>query len=369
MAPPPLGRLGWPATAQGSACPTRAARALTEARQDKSQRRRWLSPLLRRILLLNALPPALLAAALLYLDQYQNGLLAAEVEALRTQARIYAGAIGEAATRPEDDRAVLVPELRARCCAAWSSPRPTPRRGCSTPPACVVADSRVREGAGRRHRHRAAAAARAPRGAFSAGRRGPLRPLAALLPRGTARRPRSDLTVDAKPDAPSFDWQPRPRPRPAGGVAARAGRRRHALYPPHRRWPPAGLGRRAGAARQPAGRHRAADARGAGGGPAAVRDPRQRARLFAHRAGADRAALASTWRRPWPPRSCSWPAPPPPCARARAAAAACRAPLLARDDEIGILARDLQARPARSGRGSTPMSASPPMSRMSCATR
>src|SRR3712207_7996055 len=59
-------------------------------------RRRWVSPLLRRILLLNVLPPALLAAAMLYLDQYQNGLLAAEVEALRTQARIYAGGIAEA---------------------------------------------------------------------------------------------------------------------------------------------------------------------------------------------------------------------------------------------------------------------------------
>src|SRR3712207_9112700 len=70
-------------------------------------RRRWVSPLLRRILLLNALPPALLAAAMLYLDQYQNGLLAAAVESLRTQARIYAGAIAEAATRLQDECAAL----------------------------------------------------------------------------------------------------------------------------------------------------------------------------------------------------------------------------------------------------------------------
>ena len=61
--------------------------------------------MLRRILLLNILPPALLAAAMLYLDQYQNGLLAAEVEARRTPARLYAGAIAEAATRLQDDRA------------------------------------------------------------------------------------------------------------------------------------------------------------------------------------------------------------------------------------------------------------------------
>ena len=64
--------------------------SLAEAEAPVSQpavprRRRWASPLLRRILLLNVLPPALLAAAMLYLDQYQNGLLAAEVEAMRTQ--------------------------------------------------------------------------------------------------------------------------------------------------------------------------------------------------------------------------------------------------------------------------------------------
>src|SRR3954469_24995651 len=82
----------------------------TMAEQSAPPRRqRWVSPLLRRILLLNALPPALLAAAMLYLDQYQNGLLAAEVEAMRTQARIYAGAIAETATRVQDDRATLVP--------------------------------------------------------------------------------------------------------------------------------------------------------------------------------------------------------------------------------------------------------------------
>ena len=44
--------------------------------------RHWGSPLLRRILLVNALPLALLVAALLYLDQYQNALIEAEVLAL-----------------------------------------------------------------------------------------------------------------------------------------------------------------------------------------------------------------------------------------------------------------------------------------------
>ena len=43
--------------------------------QARAASRRFASPLLRRILLVNALPLALLVAALLYLDQYQNGLL------------------------------------------------------------------------------------------------------------------------------------------------------------------------------------------------------------------------------------------------------------------------------------------------------
>ena len=73
--------------------------------------RRNVSPLLRRILLLNALPPFLLATSLLYLDQYQNGLLAGEVLALRTQARIYANGVAEAAVRIQDDHPVLVPDI------------------------------------------------------------------------------------------------------------------------------------------------------------------------------------------------------------------------------------------------------------------
>ena len=59
----------------------------------KRYRQRWVSPLLRRILLVNALPLALLVVALLYLDQYQNGLLEAQVTALREQARVFAGAL------------------------------------------------------------------------------------------------------------------------------------------------------------------------------------------------------------------------------------------------------------------------------------
>src|SRR5690349_9584986 len=99
---------------------------IQNARQTADRRRfRFGSPLLRRILLVNALPLALLVAALLYLDQYQNGLLEAEVGALREQARIYAGALGESAVKEENgDNPKLVPELARPLLRRLTDPTP-----------------------------------------------------------------------------------------------------------------------------------------------------------------------------------------------------------------------------------------------------
>src|SRR3954468_13872195 len=95
------------------------------APQQKRFRASWVSPLLRRILLVNALPLALLVAALLYLDQYQNGLLEAEVSALREQARIYAGALGESAVREDNtESAKMVPELARPLLRRLTEPTP-----------------------------------------------------------------------------------------------------------------------------------------------------------------------------------------------------------------------------------------------------
>ncbi|MBR0558596.1 stimulus-sensing domain-containing protein [Neokomagataea sp. TBRC 2177] len=63
-------------------------------------KRRAMTPLLVRILLLNILPLALLAVTLLFLDQFQNSLLETDVNALREQAHIYAGAVGQFAAKP-----------------------------------------------------------------------------------------------------------------------------------------------------------------------------------------------------------------------------------------------------------------------------
>jgi len=112
-------------------------------------RQPWVSPLLRRILLVNALPLALLVVALLYLDQYQNGLLEAQVGALREQARVFAGALGESAVRttdPENPR--LVPEVARSLLRRLTEPTPDAQAKLYAPDGTIMADSRVREGPG-----------------------------------------------------------------------------------------------------------------------------------------------------------------------------------------------------------------------------
>ncbi len=120
---------------------------LTKRRPLRRFRQRWVSPLLRRILMVNALPLALLVVALLYLDQYQNGLLEAEVSALREQAKIYAGAIGESAVLATDpNNPHLVPEIARPLLRRLTDPTPDARAKLYAPDGTIVADSQVREG-------------------------------------------------------------------------------------------------------------------------------------------------------------------------------------------------------------------------------
>src|SRR3954447_25512502 len=111
--------------------------------QQKRFRQRWVSPLLRRILLVNALPLALLVVALLYLDQYQNGLLEAQVTALREQARVFAGALGESAVRTADPaNPKLVPEVAGSLLRRLTEPTPDAQARLYAPDGTVLADSR-----------------------------------------------------------------------------------------------------------------------------------------------------------------------------------------------------------------------------------
>jgi two-component system sensor histidine kinase ChvG len=166
-------------------------------------RHRWVSPLLRRILLVNALPLILLVAALLYLDQYQNGLLEAEVLSLREQARIFAGALGQAAVNLSDpENPKLYPEAARPLLRRLTDPTPAAQAKLYAPDGALVADSRVREGAG---------------GAVSteplppAVERGPLLSMVediydwilARLPHGNQAQ-----VIEISPDAQGIEWQP-----------------------------------------------------------------------------------------------------------------------------------------------------------------
>ncbi len=115
----------------------------------RTVKRPWVPPLLRRILLVNALPLAVLVVALLYLDQYQNGLLQSEVTALREQARIYAGALGESAVKDgNSDNPTLVPERAQPLLRRLTDPTPNSQAKVYGGDGQVIADSRVREGTG-----------------------------------------------------------------------------------------------------------------------------------------------------------------------------------------------------------------------------
>ena len=165
--------------------------------------RRLVSPLLRRILLVNALPLALLVMALLYLDQYQNGLLEAEVSALREQARIYAGALGEAAVKEDDlDNPKLVPERAGPLLRRLTEPTPNADAKLYSPDGTLVADSRVREGQGGAIVTEPLTPA-ADRGALLGTVSWIYDRILALLPHQSA-----GPIVETSPNAAGIDWQP-----------------------------------------------------------------------------------------------------------------------------------------------------------------
>ena len=90
-----------------------------------------------------------MVVALLYLDQYQNGLLEAQVAALREQAKIYAGAIGESAVLATDpDNPHLVPEIARPLLRRLTDPTPDARAKIYAPDGTTVADSQSRDGQG-----------------------------------------------------------------------------------------------------------------------------------------------------------------------------------------------------------------------------
>ncbi len=177
----------------------------TASASPPSLRLRWVSPLLRRILLVNALPLALLVAGLLYLDQYQNGLLEAEVLALREQAKIYAGALGESAVRTTDPAdPVLLPDLAKPLLRRLTDPTPNAQAILYAADGQVIADSRVRAGAGGSVTTEPLPPA-VDRGVFLGTVEHAYDTLLNLLPHDQA------VAVQVSPDAAGADWQPDPK--------------------------------------------------------------------------------------------------------------------------------------------------------------
>ena len=101
---PPTGGSGRAATRAQGERPSRAARP--------AGWRFWRSPILRRVLLVNLIVAAIPVFGLLYLKQYRESLIQAELEAMATQGRVFALSLGATAVLADQSgRERLVPEL------------------------------------------------------------------------------------------------------------------------------------------------------------------------------------------------------------------------------------------------------------------
>ncbi|GBR41601.1 two component sensor histidine kinase ChvG [Neoasaia chiangmaiensis NBRC 101099] len=129
--------------------PAFTARTPGRRAMARLRRPRLASPLMRRIFLLNTLPLAMLAVTLLFLNDFQNSLLEADVTALREQAHIYANAIGQTAVvrRPErhpipGDEFVLDAATARPLLLRLTEPSPNAHARLVGPDGKLVADSR-----------------------------------------------------------------------------------------------------------------------------------------------------------------------------------------------------------------------------------
>ena len=101
-----------PRDAAASAAPRATARATAARRLRVRGRGRWrVSPLTRRILAVNVLALALLGIGVLYLGEYQDSLVTANLDSLKTQAEIFAAALGEGAVEQQRASFKLDPQL------------------------------------------------------------------------------------------------------------------------------------------------------------------------------------------------------------------------------------------------------------------
>ncbi len=139
-------------TADRPAAPLWEARQeLTESKaiETRVRRRGAVSPLTRRIFMVNSLALAILLGGLLYLGQYEDGLVEAELDALTMQGAIFAGALAQGAvdTRPDGSRRFL-PHVARPMVRRLVDPTRT-RARLFAADGRLIADSRVLGGPGR----------------------------------------------------------------------------------------------------------------------------------------------------------------------------------------------------------------------------
>src|SRR5215831_12478991 len=106
-------------------------------------RRLPFSPLTGRILAVNVLALAILAGGFLYLGKYQASLIDQQIESLKTQARLFAAALGEGAVLDSAGYGqVLLPDLARQMMRRLVEPTQT-RARLFDPKGKIIADSRV----------------------------------------------------------------------------------------------------------------------------------------------------------------------------------------------------------------------------------
>ena len=130
----------------------RPAVPFSEARQKLTEpeaivthvrRRGGMSPLTRRIFTVNSLALGILLGGLLFLGQYEDGLIEARLTDLTTQGEIFAGAIGQGGvgTRTDGSR-LLLPHVARPMMRRLVAPTRTRARLFATD-GRMIADSRV----------------------------------------------------------------------------------------------------------------------------------------------------------------------------------------------------------------------------------
>lgn len=108
--------------------------------------RRLASPLTRRILAVNLLAPVVLVVGLFYLDNYRQGLIRAELEALGTHAKMMAAALGEGAVTEAEGGGFDLNHVMARQMLRRLAEPAKLRARLFDKDGAMIADTRIRPG-------------------------------------------------------------------------------------------------------------------------------------------------------------------------------------------------------------------------------